>query len=521
MSEPGPPLANEPGIGALTLGGFFDEVTSRWSERQAIAFEGHATSYAQLRADTRALARGLLASGVGKGTRVALLMGNRPEWVVSAFAVAMVGGVLVPLNTYFEPPELEYVLRHCDAAWLLGQTELAGHRYADTVDKLDLPYLRHVAWLERDQWSALSDAGRPIDDGALDACQREVSPYDDALVLYTSGTTARPKGVVHMHRAPALQSWRFVRHLALDADVRTWSAYPFFWSAGFCMVMGATLAAGGCLVLQERFDPGDALRLLEAERVTTPHAWPHQSGALEDHPDWSQRDLSAVRHAAAFSPFARHPSVGDLADWSPQSAYGSTETFTIVSSSPADTPAAEREGHHGEILPGNVVHIDNGEITVKGLTLMRGYYKVAPEQCFDANGFFHTGDAGFVDDRGRLHWTGRLTDMIKTGGANVSPVEIETELLHHPQLKAAVALGVAHETLGQMVVVAAVAHDDAAVDEEDVRSFLQGRMASYKIPRRVVFFSDAEIELTGSAKIRTAELRTLIEARLKTPLSPR
>src|SRR5439155_24668160 len=134
----------------------------------------------------------------------------------------------------------------------------------------------------------------------------------------------------------------------------------------------------------------------------------------------------------------------------------------------------------------NVVRIVDGELTVKGPTLMKGYHGAAPEDCFDADGFFHTGDAGFVDDNGRLHWTGRLTDMIKTGGANVSPVEIETELLQHPLLKAAVALGIAHQTLGQMVVVAAVAHDDAAVDEEDVRSFLQGRMASYKIPRRVV-----------------------------------
>src|SRR5204863_1832715 len=199
----------------------------------------------------------------------------------------------------------------------------------------------------------------------------------------TSGTTARPKGVLHTHRPPALQSWRFAEQLRLDPDTRTWSAFPFFWTAGFCMVMGATLAAGGCLVLQEHFEPGEALRLLEAERVTTPFAWPHQSAQMEDHPDWTQRDLSALRHVEAFTSFGRHPSVHVEDVWSPRAAYGLTETFTIVSSTPASSPPEVRDGHQGEILPGNAVrivdpvtgraldHDEEGEIIVKGPTMMK------------------------------------------------------------------------------------------------------------------------------------------------------
>jgi acyl-CoA synthetase (AMP-forming)/AMP-acid ligase II len=151
----------------------------------------------------------------------------------------------------------------------------------------------------------------------------------------------------------------------------------------------------------------------------------------------------------------------------------------------------------------------SGEIVVKGPTLMKGYVKAVPEDCFDADGFFVTGDAGFVDERGRLHWTGRTNDLIKTGGANVSPVEIEETLLRHPGLKAALAVGVPHPTLGEMVVVCAVAHDGHTVDEDDVRAFLRGRLASYKIPRRVVFVADGDLTLTGTAKIRTDELRVL------------
>jgi acyl-CoA synthetase (AMP-forming)/AMP-acid ligase II len=155
-----------------------------------------------------------------------------------------------------------------------------------------------------------------------------------------------------------------------------------------------------------------------------------------------------------------------------------------------------------------------GGIAVKGTCLMKGYLKVAPEECFDVDGFFHTGDAGFVDEEGLLHWTGRTDDLIKTAGANVSPVEIETVLLEHPDLKAALAVAVPHPTLGEMVVLAAVAHETSAVTEADVQGFLRGRIASYKIPRRVLFFDEGDLAQTGNAKIKTAELRARAVARL-------
>ena len=547
----GPPAETEPGIGALTMGGLLEETAARHAEREAIAFHGEQgvvrLTYGELLARARVEARALIGGGVAKGTGVALLMGNRPDWVITAFAVALAGGVLVPLNTYLEAPELEFVLRHSDASVLLMQRRLAGHAYLEDLTGLcpelgqaapgrirsaRLPSLRRVACLGIDReegavepWTALGDA-LYVDDDHLDACAAQVSPADDAVVIYTSGTTATPKGILHGHRAAALQSWRFAQQLRLDQQVRTWSAFPFFWTAGFCMVMGATLAAGGCLVLQEVFEPGDALRLIEAERVTAAHAWPHQLARLEDHPDWDVRDLSSLRQVEAFTSLGRHKTVRVDDVWSPRSAYGLSETFTIVSSVPADTPRAQREGHQGRILPGNSVRIldpatgealpsgRDGEIAVKGPTLMKGYLKTPPEEYLDQDGFFRTGDAGFVDERGLLHWTGRTSELIKTGGANVSPVEIEEALLRHPGLKAALAVGVPDPLLGQVVVVCAVAHDAANVDEEDVRGFLRGRIASYKIPRRVLFFEEAELSLTANAKVRGEPLRALAAGRL-------
>ncbi len=538
-SFPGPPLESEAGIGALTIGGLLNEVVGRHRHAEAIAFwekDGSriSWSYGRLEEESRRVARGLLAAGLAKGTRVALLMGNRPEWVASAMGVALAGGVLVPVNTYFEGPELRYVLCHSDASFLLYQSRLVGHDYGSLVSSMypmpfspELPFMRRVVCIGGESWEEFARGAEQVTDSHLCKCTDAISSHDDALVVYTSGTTAQPKGVLHTHRPPSLQSWRFAKQLCLDEDVRAWSAFPFFWTAGFCMVMGATLAAGGCLVLQEHFDAGEALRLLEVERVTTPHAWPHQLAAMEDHPDWARRDLSHLRHVDPATSFARHPSVRLEGTWSPRAAYGLTETFTIISSLPADTPFEERRGSQGEILPGNVVRIVDpesgepcsvgvlGEIAAKGATLMRGYLKAAPEDSFDEDGYFRTGDAGFVDEACLLHWTGRTTDMIKTGGANVSPVEIEEAVLSHPGLVVARAVGVPHPTLGELVVLCAVPHADSQVDEEDVRSFLRGRLASYKIPKRVVFFDDAELSLTGNAKIRTEELRTLAAARLK------
>jgi len=553
----GPPPETEPGIGALTMGGLLTEVVARHGGREALCFHPSPVhpspvhpspvlpsrvhparpsdgsdvvrwTYAELGARARRFAKALAAAGVGKGTRVALLMGNRPEWVEAAFGVALAGGVLVPVNTLFEAPEIEHVLRHSDSAVLVYQEHLAHHRYHEQVRAMvpALPYLTTLACLGTGSYEDFLEAGDALDDDACDGRAAEVSPFDDALVIYTSGSTGIPKGVLHAHRAAAIQSWRFAQQLCLDPTLRVWSAFPFFWTAGYCMVMGATLAAGACLVLQELFEPGDALALLESERVTNPHAWPHQLAALESHPHWETRDLSAVVHVDSFTCFGRHPSVKIDDSWSPRAAYGLTETFTIISSVPADTPAARREGHEGVILPGNVVRIIDatsgeeqpagspGEIRVKGPTLMKGYLKVAPEEVFDTEGFFATGDAGFVDEGGRLHWVGRTSDLIKTGGANVSPVEIDNELLRHPGLHSALAVGVPHPTLGEIVVVCAVAQPGSDVDEDGVRDFLRGRLASYKLPRKVLFFAEDELTLTGNAKIRADELRKLAVQRL-------
>ena len=542
----------------LTLGHLLAEAAGRHPEREAIVFEGRRILYRELDAEVQRVARCLVGAGVVKGARVALLMSSRPEWIFAAFATSMVGGVLVPINTYATPDELDYILRHSDASLLLMQRALLRHAYLDDlltahpelsrgspgrIRCAALPQLRRIVCLDLDRprgwietWNAWSMQdlsmqdwsmqGGDVSAALIDALRAEVTPSDDACIIYTSGSTGRPKGVLHAQRAAAAQSWRFAEQLRLDETDRVWTAQPFFWTAGICMSLGATLASGACLLLQDHFDPGEALELMEKERATTAHAWAHQHKALGDHPSASRRDFSSLQKVAPTSPLATLAGI-EKDEWGPGGAYGLTETFTIVASLPADAPAELRRTTSGRVLPGMTIRIldpedgspqevgASGEIAVKGVHLMRGYTKAAPEEVLDEDGFFRTGDAGWMDEEGYLHWTGRISNMIKTRGANVSPVEIERQLEGYTPLRIGVPLALPHPTLGEAIILCAVRGEGEPVSEEDVRSHLRSKLASYKVPKRVLFFSAEELSLTGNQKIQLEPLRRAALARLE------
>src|SRR6185437_8750474 len=266
---------------------------------------------------------------------------------------------------------------------------------------------------------------------------------------------------------------------------------------------------------------------MAAERVNYPFAWPHQWAQIESLPNWLQVDLSRMRFADLKTPLARHPTVSAELSF-PSHAYGNTETFTFTTGFEVN---ASREAHAdswGMPLPGVTIKIVNpltgqvisrtesGEICVKGPTLMLGYLGTPLDETLDAEGFFHTGDGGYLDDADRLFWEGRLTDIIKTGGANVSPREVDEALAGYPGVEVAQTVGVPHETLGEIVVACVVPHEGASLEAEEIRSFLRERLASYKVPRRVLFFRPDEITLTGSAKIKAADLRDLAAKSLAT-----
>lgn len=542
----GPPLADEPGLGALTLPGYLREVTERYAEREALVFyeNGAATrwSYAELWDRANELARALIALGCGKDTRVGVLMTNRPEWLSSVFGAALAGCVAVPLSTFATEPELDFMLRASAVSVLLFERKVARKDFAEMLGRLvpevaggrrstAYPHLRHIAVIGEalrghEPWPEFLARAALTAPDLVEATATEVRPSDVGAILFSSGSTATPKGIVNSQRGIAIHLWRWRRMFALHGEVRAWTPNGFFWSGNFGCVLGATLSAGGSLLLQSTFDPEEALALMERERVTYPYAWPHQWKQLVEAANWNDVDLSSVVYLDPAQPLASHPTI-TLGDWrEPIYSYGSTETFTITTGYPTDAPHELAYGSHGFALPGNTVKIvdpftgetlrrgERGEIAVKGPTLMTGYLGLPPEQSFDPHGFYRTGDGGWIDETDRLHFEGRLSTVIKTGGANVSPLEIDKVLETLPGVKNVQCVGVPDDLLGELVVACIVPADGAELTDEAVRSFAKERLASYKVPRRVLFLAEDEVQVTGSAKIKPAELRKLAIARL-------
>ncbi len=542
----GPPPSDEPGLGALTLPGFLREVTERHAEREALVqrrADGaiERWSYRDLWKHSLDVARALVACGLGKGERVGVLMTNRAEFLAAVFGTALAGGVAAPLSTFSTADELDHLVAASacsvllmerqvlkkDFARILGELEPAiGRTEPGRLASLRFPFLRWIAVVDGDglgaiePWDTFIKRGEAVGAAQVEARAAAVQPADPGVLFFSSGSTSKPKGILSAHRGVSIQMWRMRRQQGLDDGVRAWTANGFFWSGNFAMVLGAALAAGGSLVLQSTFQPEEALDMMAAEKVSFLFAWPHQWAQLEEAANWASADLSALVHIDIDSPISRHPSI--TTTWvEPRHCYGSTETFTLSTGFPANTSRATAGDSHGLPLPGNVLKIVDpltgastplgvrGEVAIKGPTLMLGYLGTPLAETLDADGYFRTGDGGYVDESGRLFWEGRLNDIIKTGGANVSPVEIDSVIVDCPGVKLCQTVGVPHDSLGEMVVTCIVPQDGASLNETMVRDFARAKLASYKTPRRVLFFSEGDLQLTGSAKVKTADLRQL------------
>ena len=399
----GQPIAEESGLGVLTLPGFLRDVTAMYSEREALAFptaDGVTRwTYAQLWDRAIDVARALRACGVGKGGRVGVLMTNRPEWISAVFGISIAGGVAVTLSTFSTGPELDYMLQSSGVSVLLFERNVLMKDFAAVLAELEpkiamatpgalqsakYPYLRRLAMVGDpapgiDTWDEFLARGDDEPREQVEATAAAVQPSDAAVLFFSSGSTAKPKGILSAHRGVCIQMWRFRRlyRFGPEDHVRCWSANGFFWSGNFAMSLGSTLAAGGALVLQPTFDAVKALELMAAERVNFPFAWPHQWAQLESAPNWSGADLSSMRFVDFKTPVARHPTVSTR--WfEPGHAYGNTETFTITTCFPANTPPEVHADSSGKALPGVTLKIvdpltgiivprgERGEICVKG-----------------------------------------------------------------------------------------------------------------------------------------------------------
>ena len=521
----------------------------RFGERPLICLNDTRITYGDAEKLSARLARGLLSSGVTKGTRVGILMPNGPDWVVAWLAAARIGAIVVPLNTFYKPRELGWVLRHADVHTLLCVSRLLNNDYLERLETVapslvgqetdallapELPYLRTVVvWGDCDRNWARSRADleaaaerSAVDDGFLAEVESCVAPADTMLVIYSSGSTADPKGALHSHGTLVRHSFNLNSYRDLEPDDRVFSPMPFFWVGGFVFTLMACMHAGASMVCEEAFEPGETLALLERERVTIAAGWPHYAKAMMDHPSFHERDLSAIRSGNLYAilPEDQRPQDIELRS----NSLGMTETCGPHSIDRMDIDLPERlrgsfgrapEGvehkvvdpETGETLPAGV----EGEICVRGYSVMQGLHKVQREDVFDRDGFYHTGDGGHVDEDGVLFFRARLGEMIKTAGANVAPREVEVVLDTFPEIQASFVVGVPDPVRGQNVAAAVVLDTGRELSADECRRRLRDELSAYKLPRHIFFAGKNELPFTDSGKIDKRRLGAQLAARIE------
>jgi fatty-acyl-CoA synthase len=493
---------------------------------------------------------------VTRGDRVAVLLPNRPEWVVAALAIAKIGGIVSAISTFSTARELGWTLEHSGAVALITLEAFRGRAYLDALHDLcpelaasapgalrseRLPRLRTVVSMDGrrvdgvfrpEDFPAL---GAGVGTEALQERQRLVSPGDVCYILYTSGSTATPKGVTLAHGGVIENGFNIGERQHLTPADRLWLAVPLFWSFGSANALPAILTHGGCAVLQESFEPGEALELLERERCSVYYGMANMARAMLEHPDRRRRRLDSMRTGLTIGPAEDiEMTMEAVAARELCNVYGSTETYGNCAVTDAHDPLAWRLHTQGLPLPGMDIRVTDpetrrplpvgevGELCVAG-HVTPGYFR-APEldaAAFDGEGYFHTGDLGLVGDDGRVRFRGRLKEMIKTGGINVAPLEVEGVLLQHPDVKQAYVVGIPDRDKDEVVVAALELHEAAVADAGAIVAFCRERLASYKVPTRLVFRKAEEFPRTPTGKIHKPGLREELATVQEPPQTPR
>jgi fatty-acyl-CoA synthase len=508
-----------------TVPDLIDELARAFPDREALVGSGQRYTYRQLRTEVRRIARGLAALGVRRGDKVAILMGNRPEWLIADFAITLLGGVMVGVNTWATARELEYVLDHSDTRFLIAVDRFLKHDYRALLAALRLPQLERIvglgdalpgSWL---RYADLGSLGAQVAEAAVDAAQRAVAPDDVAYLLYTSGSTSAPKGVQLQHYALIENMWQIGERQKVTEHDRLWLAVSLFWGLGCENALFNVLTHAGCVVLQEHFDAGEALALIERERCTLFYGTPNMAQALHEHPDRARHDLSSLRGGATIGTPEQIMRVVELGAREVCNIYGLTETYGNCNVADAADPLEKRLASVGRPLDGVDQRIvdpqtgrmlprgEVGEVRVKGYVTC-GYYKdpARTAESFDEHGYFRTGDLGVADADGSLHFRGRIKEMVKTGGINVAPVEVEEVLMSHPGVHAAFVTGVPDPQRDEVLAAVIVRKAGATLSEEDVCAFCRKALAAYKIPRLVRFVAEHELPLTTTGKLQKNRL---------------
>lgn len=499
--------------------------------RPFVAFEDRRLTYAQVDAQADALAAALHELGIEAGDRIALTLPNWPEFVVSAFAAAKLGAVIVPLNPRFTPPELQYMLRHSESVAVVTAENWEGTDYLARFEQFlgvlpDLQYVLSVG--EEDLWYddrihqfedlVSSGEGRPYP-------RWEGSADEPFAILYTSGTMGKPKGVQLTHENLMANAALSADALGLRPDDVVFGVNTLFNAFGIGTGVLGTMVAGASLVLHEGYEPAEALEIVRRERVTVFHGVPTNFILALNESGGRPGQGTLRTGVVAGAPVSEELVLRIQRELVPgiRVGYGMTETGNLVAVNTPDDPAGKQVATVGRPLPevevrvidvdGSVLPVESvGEVAVRGPGVMRGYYRQPGEtaQVFTADGFFLTGDLGMVDEEGFLHIIGRRKEMIIRGGFNVYPREVEDRLHAHPAVLDVAVVGLPDEILGEVACACIVPVEGAIVTGEEIRDFCREVLADYKVPDLVRFLDS--FPLTGSGKVRRVELARIIAA---------
>lgn len=500
-----------------------------FGDNEYIVMPDRRISFQQMESASRRIAKELLADGVSKGTRVGIHLPSGPEWAVAFLAVTRIGAIAMPFSTIYRPEELRTAMRVGDVSVLLSTPTMLGKDHEAMLEAAvpglagsspgrlrlaEVPCLRSIwlagqctrSWAEpfHIRTDGAADEIDGIDERMLEAIEAQVTPADPAVVVFTSGTTADPKAVIHSHGA-------VVRKTAAAADAalnaifggRVLCLMPFFWIGGMQEVLAA-LQSGAALLTLERLDAAQALDLGNRECATSIMGNPQTLRSM-----LGDTDIETV--IPSLRPLPRRPwegppsGKGDIAN-----GIGMTETFGPWNSVRGfecrvvdpDTGDVVREGEIGEFY-------------LRGYSLMQGLYKREREEVFTPDGFYATGDLGYVEN-GLVYFASRHKDMIKTKGANVAPAEVEAVLNRLPEVRISFVVGLPHDVFGEHVVAGVVAENGCPIDIAALRTECRRALSPYKVPTAIYVLNEAEIPVLSSNKPDRRAIAAILAERERT-----
>ena len=527
---------------SLTLPGMLADVVSRFASRAAIVENGQSISYEQLQQLSREAARALMTLGVQAGDRVALWAPNVSEWIVAACGVHAAGGVLVPLNTRMKGGEAADILDRSRARVLVCVGDFLSNYYPDLLVGQRPTTLEQVVVLGDKvlpsadlSWQQFMARAEGTTAEAQQQREAQIKPDDTADLMFTSGTTGRPKGVMCSHRPTilAFKAWSDV--VGLTEGSRYLIVNPFFHTFGYKAGWVAALLQGSTVYPEQVFDAEAILRRIESDRISFMPGPPTLFLSMLAHPGLKNFDLSSlvssVTGASTVPPILIKRMREELGIKNVTTAYGLTECGGCATlCEPADDVETVANTC-GKALPGTEVRCvdeqgqtvaagEAGEVLLRGYHIMQGYFEDegATAETIDADGWLHTGDVGVLDENGYLRITDRLKDMFIVGGFNCYPAEIERILSNHPDVAQIAVVGVADERMGEVGCACVVTRNGVTLDKDAFIVWCRANMANYKVPRFVLQLDS--LPVNASNKVQKRDLLQIVKAKLEQAAQP-